>query len=76
MVLNFIEISSNQMSNHCKKKLLSLKIPEVFFCKRLGRILVIGKVLYYFTALVVWYSVLTSGIHILKKGSGKFWNKL
>ncbi|EMN27169.1 hypothetical protein LEP1GSC065_0532 [Leptospira kirschneri serovar Sokoine str. RM1] len=56
--------------------MLFLKIPEVVFCKRLGRILVIGKVLYYFTALVEWYSVLTSGIHILKKGSGKFWNKL
>nr|WP_061227153.1 hypothetical protein [Leptospira interrogans] len=65
------------MSNHCKKKLSSSKIPKVIFYKPLRRILVIGKMLYYFTAPVEWYSVLTSGIKThSKKGSGKFWNKL
>ncbi|ALE37704.1 hypothetical protein ACO2J1_18420 [Leptospira interrogans] len=49
----------------------------MIFYKPLRRILVIGKVLYYFTAPVEWYSVLTSGIKThSKKGSGKFWNKL
>ncbi|EMO55127.1 hypothetical protein LEP1GSC172_1607 [Leptospira noguchii] len=37
MVLNLIEISSNQMSNHSEKKLPSSKIPEVIFYRRLGR---------------------------------------
>ncbi|EMS87452.1 hypothetical protein LEP1GSC074_0800 [Leptospira noguchii str. Hook] len=40
----------------------SSKIPEVIFCRRLGRILAIGKVLYYFKSLVEWYSVFTSEI--------------